>query len=121
MNHSVIAQRLLQLPQWLACLLSSITGALIPLSFSPFNLWPLSIFSLSVIALLITQQSLRNILWRTFFAGLGMYAIGVSWVYVSIHGFGAAPAPLAFLLVAIFVTFLATMFSAAGLVFMHYF
>ena len=30
-----------------------------------------------------------------FVFGLGMFLAGVSWVYVSLHRFGAMPAPLA--------------------------
>ncbi|GIT38818.1 MAG: hypothetical protein Ct9H300mP8_00140 [Gammaproteobacteria bacterium] len=46
--------------------------------------------------------SRRAFLWAWLF-GLGKYAVGTSWIYVSIHVHGQATIPLALSLVAIFV------------------
>ncbi len=111
MKLSTTANYLHNLPSGLACLMSIIAGGILPLSVAPFNIWPCSIISLIILALLINQQSLTLVLWRTWFFGVGMYGVGVSWVYVSISGFGGAPIPLALILVCIFVFFLAAAFS----------
>lgn len=100
----------LRIPNKIGNMIAAVSGSLITVSFAPFNFWIIGIFSLACLALLIYQQSLKTILWRCWFFGAGMYASGVSWVYVSISGFGGAPAPLAFLLVALFVSGLAFAF-----------
>lgn len=106
-----LPQRLLQLPGWSANILALIAGALLPLSFAPFFLWPLGIFSTAVFALLVCQQTPTRVFKRSFCFGLGLYGVGVSWVYVSIHFYGGASAFLAALLTLIFVSFLALVFS----------
>ena len=42
-----------------------------------------------------------------FLFGLGLFGVGVSWVYVAIHVFGYVPAPLAVVMTTAFVAFLA--------------
>jgi apolipoprotein N-acyltransferase len=121
MNLSRTAQTLLQLPHWLTAFLALLAGALLPLSFSPFHYWYLGIAALLLLALLLNQQTAKNILWRTWFFGVGMYGVGVSWVYVSISGFGGAPIPLALILVGIFVCFLAAAFSVPFYIFGRWF
>lgn len=111
MTSSNIIHRLNQLPNGLQVLIALVSGCLVPFSFAPFNIWPLGILALSILALLINQQTLKAVLWRSWWFGVGMYAVGISWIYVSISGFGGAPTPLAALLVVIFVFFMAAFFS----------
>jgi apolipoprotein N-acyltransferase len=111
MNSTNFIQRINQLPNWLQLTIALVAGCLVPFSFAPFNIWPLGILALSIFALLINNQSLKAVWWRTWWFGVGMYGIGVSWIYVSISGFGGAPAPLAAFLVIIFVFFMAAFFS----------
>ena len=121
MIPSNLIQRLNQLPNWLQLTIALLAGCLVPLSFAPFNIWPLGILALSIFALLINQQSLTAVWWRAWCFGAGMYGLGVSWIYVSISGFGGAPAPLAASLVVIFVFFMAAMFSLPFCVFGRWF
>jgi apolipoprotein N-acyltransferase len=100
----------LNLPKWVTSLFVLTAGSSLPLCLAPFNIWPLSILSLTVLALLIHQQPLRILLLRCWLFAIGMYGVGVSWVYVSIHGFGGAPIILALLLVSIFTVVLASAF-----------
>ncbi|MDQ2075185.1 apolipoprotein N-acyltransferase [Marinimicrobium sp. ABcell2] len=94
-----------------ACLLAIIAGALIPLAFAPFDLWPVAMIGLVVLALLLDRQSGRGAMLRAFCFGLGLYGVGASWIYVSIHIHGNAPVPLAALLTGLFVIFVAFIFS----------
>lgn len=121
MNVSNTANRLLNLPQWLGCLCALIAGAAIPLSFAPVNLWFLGIVSLTILALLLHQQTLKTILWRSWFFAAGMYATGISWIYISISGFGGAPVPLALILVGVFVCLMAAMFCLPFYIFGRWF
>ena len=121
MKLSNLANHLLNLTTWKACLIAIVAGGILPFSIAPFNIWPCSILSLIALALLINQQPLKPVLLRTWCFGVGMYGVGVSWVYVSISGFGGAPIPLALLLVSIFVFFLAAAFSIPFSIFGRWF
>lgn len=94
-----------------ALLLALCAGALITLSFAPFNLWPLSLLSLTLFALLLKEQTLRSTLWRSLAFGIGLYAAGIHWIYVSIHNFGGAAPLFAAFLVLLFACFMAVIFS----------
>src|SRR6478735_5776234 len=111
MSSPFFALSLRSLPFWLLSTLALFAGGLIPLSFAHFHIWPLGILALTLLALLISHQTLKTVLWLCWIFAVGMYGVGVSWVYVSISGFGGAPVPLALLLVGIFVCFLAAVFS----------
>lgn len=110
-TSTAISHRLLQLPNWLACLIALIAGSCLPLSLAPFHLWPLGIISTGLLALLLAQQTPAQAVKRSISFGLGMYGLGVSWIFVSIHLYGGASAFLAALLTFIFVCFMAAIFS----------
>lgn len=112
---------LLALPQWQALLIALILGASITLSLAPFNIWPLAIIALSGFALLLNEQSLRQVLLRSFAFGLGLYGAGVHWIFVSIHNFGGASVALAALLVLLFAAFMALLFIIPFYIFGRWF
>ena len=82
-------------------------GALAPLAFAPFGLWPLAILAPALLFLAWEEVSPRRALLRGWLFGLGMFGVGVSWVYHSVHHFGGASLPLAVALAALLVLFLA--------------
>lgn len=82
-------------------------GVLTPLAFSPFHLFPLAILTPAVLFWLWRNGSAARAAWRGFIFGVGMFAVGVSWVYVSMHEFGNMPVPLAALATLVFVAILA--------------
>ncbi len=87
-----------------------LAGALLPLALAPFNLWPLAFISLAAWFYLLYRDSSRAVLISWLY-GVGKYAVGASWIYVSIHEHGNASVPLALALVAAFVAAMA-LFSA---------
>ena len=105
----------------IATLLALIAGALVPLAFAPFDLWPLAMLGLLGLALLVHRQSGRSALWRSFCFGVGLYGVGASWVFVSIHVHGNAPIPLAALMTGLFVVFIALVFSLPFLIYGRWF
>lgn len=78
-------------------------GVIFPLALAPFNLWGIAFISLLVFLWTLDSCSARGITLRYYLFYLGMFAHGVSWIYVSIHVYGNASPPLAVLLVALFV------------------
>jgi apolipoprotein N-acyltransferase len=84
-----------------AALAALLAGAILPLAFAPFHLFPLAILSPAALFILWHGASATRAAWHGFLFGLGMFGVGVSWVYVSMHNFGNMPAPL-----AAFATFL---------------
>ncbi|UZE97099.1 apolipoprotein N-acyltransferase [Alkalimarinus alittae] len=93
-------------------LLLPIAGVMQTLSLSPFNWWPLGILSITLIMMGMKGASAKKNLLYGWLFGLGLFGSGASWVYVSIHNFGNAPAPLAIALTTIFVAAIA-LFPAA--------
>jgi apolipoprotein N-acyltransferase len=81
-------------------------GALAVLGFAPFSIFPLAPATLAVL-LVMSARFPRHAPAAAFAYGLGLFLFGVSWVYVSLHDFGAMPAPLAALATLVFCAFLA--------------
>lgn len=89
---------------WLRDLTPSfLLGVLLTLSFAPFNLWWLSLFSLLGLRLLTLDLGRRALLVRYYGFALGLNSTGISWIFVSIHEYGGTPVELAVLLVLLFV------------------
>lgn len=84
-----------------------LAGASLPLAFAPFNLFLLAYFAPLVLFYYWLAASPRQAALMGFLFGLGLFGVGVSWVYVAIHVHGYAPVPLAFVMTTAFVAFLA--------------
>ena len=98
-------------PSWQGHGVALLAGASLPLALAPFDWWPLAIISITFLALGLSDLKGRQCLARSYFFGLGMFLAGVSWVYVSIHGFGQASIALAGFLTFLFAAGLALVFS----------
>ncbi len=97
-----------------AGLLALAAGALLPLAFAPLNLLPLAFLAPAVLFRLWLQATPRQALIQGYLFGLGLFGVGVSWVYVAIHDVGQSPVPVAVLLTTILVIFLALYPALAG-------
>jgi len=117
----MIAKNILSLPNKYALLIAFISGALITLSFAPFNIWPITLVSLIAFALLLKEQPLKEVLWRSFAFGVGFYCAGIHWIYTSIHNFGGASPLFAAFLVFIFACFMAVLFCIPFYIFGKWF
>lgn len=110
--------RRLSLPRTGAALLALGAGAAFPLGLAPFDWWPLSLAAATALFWLLCRANPRPLLTGWLF-GAGKYGVGASWIYVSIHVYGEAPALLAALLVAVFVAGMALFHAAAAWVYVR--
>jgi len=83
-----------------------IAGALLPLAFAPIGIFPLAWLSPALLFRLWLDAPPAAAARRGFAYGLGMFGVGVSWVYVAIHDFGYTAAPVAALMTLVFVAVL---------------
>ncbi|MCZ6892963.1 MAG: apolipoprotein N-acyltransferase [Gammaproteobacteria bacterium] len=73
---------------WQRYLAAIAGGAILPLAFAPFGIWPVAIVSPAVLLLVIRGISMSRAALAGWLYGLGMFGCGVWWVQVSIHQFG---------------------------------
>ena len=92
-----------------------LAGASLPLAFAPFNFFLLAYFAPLVLFYYWSAASPKRAALMGFLFGLGLFGVGVSWVYVAIHVFGYAAVPLAVLLTSAFVAVLALFPALTGL------
>ncbi|MDF2530330.1 MAG: apolipoprotein N-acyltransferase [Gammaproteobacteria bacterium] len=88
-------------------ILSLFAGALLTLSFAPFQLFYLGLISPALLLLAWQKASPREAFIRGLYFGIGLFATGVSWVYVSVHNYGNAGVALSILITALLVIYLA--------------
>lgn len=92
-----------------------VAGAVSVLGFAPFHVSPLTFFTLALLFWQWSYAASAKQAFKTGWAfGLGFFGFGVSWIYVSLHTFGAMPMPLAALATLLFCAFLALFPAVAG-------
>jgi apolipoprotein N-acyltransferase len=77
-------------------IITGVAGALCVFAFAPFGWWPLEILGLATLfyqVLRSTSVKAAALIGWAFVAG--WTAAGIHWLYVSMHTYGAMPAPLA--------------------------
>lgn len=95
-----------------------VVGAATVAGFAPLYLFPLPVVTLALLMRAwLDAASARRAAALGWWFGLGFFLTGVSWVYVSLHTFGAMPAPLAALATFVFCAFLALFPAAVGYAF----
>ena len=84
------------------------------LAFAPLGVFPLALLTFALLVHFWMGATPRSAFRSGYAFGLGLFGAGVSWVYVSLHTFGAMPLPLAALATFLFCAFLALFPAAAG-------
>jgi apolipoprotein N-acyltransferase len=97
-----------------AVIVAIISGALLPLAFAPFHFFPLAILSPAVLFYLWQHSGRRRSALLGFVYGFAAFAVGVSWVYVTMHVFGNMAPALAVFATIIFVSYLAGFYALLG-------
>jgi len=86
-------------------------GALMPLGLAPFDLWLLPLFSCGILAVLLRNLTPKSIFRTCFCYGAGMFGVGVSWVYISVHHHGGESIAISLFLTSLFVLVLTLVFA----------
>lgn len=94
---------------------AAILGAVTVLGFAPFYLFPIPVVTL---ALLLKFCRNSQSAWQTsllgFSFGMGLFSAGVTWLYVSLHDFGAMPTHIAIVVLMILCAYM-SLFPALSL------
>jgi apolipoprotein N-acyltransferase len=99
-----------------AAAIALLAGAATVGAFAPFGLFPLGLLGFAALIHLWIEAPRPAVAFGIgFWFGLGLFGCGVSWVYVSLHRFGAMPAPLAAIATLAFCAILALYPALAGL------
>ena len=90
-------------------------GAATVAGFAPLGWYPIPLLTLAALAAAFdAAPSAGAAAFRGFAFGCGLFLVGVSWVYVSLHDFGMMPLPIAAFATLAFCLFLALFPAAAG-------
>ena len=96
-------------------LLAFVLGAVTVAGYAPYSMFPLPVVTLAGLFYLWSQAGTpRTAAWAGFAFGLGLFLFGVSWIYVSLHDYGAMPAPLAAIATFLYCAILALFPAAAA-------
>ncbi len=95
-------------------LLATFAGALLPFAFAPFHLFFIAIISPAVLALLWLNSNKKFAFFSGFCFGLGLFGVGTSWIFVSIHQFSDTHIFIAILITILFVMILAFLIGLQG-------
>ena len=87
----------------LRSLAAVLAGLAMPWSYAPYHHWYLSLLAMAVLFVVVRQQTPRRSAWLGWLFGLPYFALGVNWVYHSLHEFGAAAPPVAAAMTVAFV------------------
>jgi apolipoprotein N-acyltransferase len=88
-------------------------GAIAVLGYAPFYFYPATILALAGLFWLIdSATNPRDAAWLGLSFGAGLFGVGISWLYISLHTFGEMPMLLAILSTAAVCGFVA-LFPAA--------
>lgn len=112
---------ILKKQRWLLDFGALLAGALLPLSLSPFDWWPFALVTPVALFLIVRQDSVWRATRRFYLFNLGMFAVGVSWIFVSIYTYGGTSFVLAGVLVAAFVAAYSLVSIPLGYVFARFF
>ncbi len=93
-------------------------GALLPLAFAPFNWVAISWLSpLLLLGIWEHTTSYRQAAITGWLYGVGLFTVGASWVYLSIHDYGNTNAALALIITIGFIALISLTTLAHGLLY----
>lgn len=91
-----------------------LAGGILFFAFAPFSLYPLAIIALILLLWSWHKLSPRQTFIAGLLFGISFFALGASWIYISLHQYGFMPIPLALFVTVLFVLFLALFPATQG-------
>jgi apolipoprotein N-acyltransferase len=104
-----------RLPRWTGAVAALAAGAAWPLAFAPFAWSPLALLALALLFALWREGSPWQAFRRGYLFGLGMFGVGVYWVYISMYWYGGMGAALSVFITALLAVTMAIFPALAGL------
>ncbi len=94
-----------------------LAGAIAVLGFAPFDIFPLPILTLAVLFWLWSRtERPAQAAWIGFAFGMGLFCVGIHWIYVALHIYGYMHPVLAAIATALFAAVNAALPALAGYV-----
>lgn len=91
-----------RLPIGIAMLLALAAGGVFSLSLAPYHVWAVALVSVALLyAVLVFEQNARRAFWIGQAYGFGLWAVGASWLYHSIHEYGSISPVLAIVMIGL--------------------
>lgn len=84
-------------------IIALIAGAILPLAFAPFSLYPVAFISFALLLFCWLETSPKRSFLLGALFGISYFGIGVSWIFVSLHIYGGASIFFAGLATVLFV------------------
>ena len=92
-----------------------LAGALAVFGFAPFAIFPLPVFALAVLFWLWSRaERPAQAAWLGFAFGMGLFCVGIHWIYVALHEYGYMHPILAAMATVLFAAVNATLPALAG-------
>jgi apolipoprotein N-acyltransferase len=101
---------------WLS-IVSLLSGAFLPLAFSPFNIYSIGFILPAILLLIWLRTNAKSAFWSGWLFGIGFFGTGASWIYISIHEFGNSTTFLSTIITFIFVIWMGSYFAIFGYIF----
>ena len=90
-------------------------GILTVLGFAPFYFFPVPVITIACLFYFWRKSaSPKQAALLGFCFGMGMFGAGVTWIYISLHEFGAVPVPIAVFLLIILCAYLSLYTTLTG-------
>lgn len=91
-----------------------IAGGLLPLAFSPVNFYLIAVLSPAVLFYAFLLATPRRAAWLGWWFGMGLFGVGVSWVFVAIYVFGLSSIFASVILTFLSISFIALFIALQG-------
>ncbi|MGD9153078.1 MAG: apolipoprotein N-acyltransferase [Gammaproteobacteria bacterium] len=101
-------------------LVSLIAGGILPLAFAPWHYFWLAPLTTAILLYIWLKSTPWHAALNGWLFGIGLFGVGASWVYISMHRFGGASILLSTILTALFIITLALFFAAQGYCMMRF-
>lgn len=109
------------LPLVVALLIAFVAGASFVLALAPYGVWGIALVSPMILYALLLNAGGARAFWLGQVYGFGLWLTGAFWLYTSIHEYGAVPAYLALVMIALMALVMGLFHGLMSWVFVRFF